>query len=131
MSRKSAALYALLLSVVFSALGFWFGLRHQAKASVIAQFHEQTFFHLNEARHDGDLLRLLKMKKDADVQNLAQFRYYSRILLLDESIEGVSDAGLKSQIRTAITDAKGYLKENPYSSPDVETNKKLQELLRR
>ncbi len=127
MTKRACIGLIAIFSVVSLSLGYWIGTQ-KVRGAIVSRFVDELFRESVEAKHDGALVHLLNEKKYHDAQNLAQVRYYGRVILLAEM--NSFDSAASPEAAKAIAEAKGHWQKDRYVMPDAKDNVKLLKLMR-
>ena len=111
------------------ALGYWLGWQRASDAYGKHFISEVFSRELHEANHDLGLLEALTQNKSDVALQVAQYRYYSRLLIAhdiaDQSANEISSRLMKEQLVVA----KNFQRQYPFQFPSESDQKKWENLL--
>lgn len=120
---------AILGLIIAAATGYWFG-GQQAKDAYGEQFISEAFTReYHEARHDLGILRLLGEKKTEGALQIAQYRYYSRLIFAAEIAAQSSNPNLQQMLQAPLSEAREFQNSHPYQFPSERDQEKWAALL--
>ena len=110
--------------LVAGTCGYWYG-GYRAKDALNEYFISETFSReYHEARHDLATLRLLTENKTEDLLQVAQYRYYSRLLLAADIATRSSNPNLVHMLQAPLAEAQAFQKTHPYTFRTEQDQKK-------
>ena len=125
--KLSLAVLGLLIA---GATGYWLGGQH-AKDAYGEQFISDAFTReYHEARHDLSILRLLGENKTEGALQMAQYRYYSRLIIAAEIAAQSSNQNLRQMLQAPLSEAQEFQNSHPYQFPTEHDQKKWAALLK-
>ena len=103
--------------LIAGATGYWFG-GQRAKDAYGEHFISESFTReYHEARQDLGTLRLLSENKIEGALHVAQFRYYSRLMLAADIAAQSSNHNLAQMLQAPLAEAREFQKAHPYEFP--------------
>lgn len=115
----------IVLCLISLAMGYWFGSQQTSKAFSNAYRDSAAMHEIAEARHDAGLVMLLTQEQYKDAKDIAQDRYYSRLLLIEQFTVDTKNWALIDQANTVLHAARKQWKRDPYSLPNASKNQQL------
>lgn len=96
------------------AIGYWYG-GQRAKDAYGEHFISEAFTReYHEARHDLGILRQLYENKADGALQMAQHRYYSRLIFAADIAAQSSNPNLHQMLQAPLAEAQEFLKSHPY-----------------
>ncbi len=136
MSKKLGVSLLLVSSLCFIPLGYWLGIRStehtltNAERALTAHFLDVTLKDTIEAELDGALARLLLEKRYEAAEDIAQLRYYSRVLVVAKMKSTSSSSEVvSSKANEVLRDAKILWKNHPYAMRSKDDDKELAKVM--
>lgn len=117
------------LLVAVGAGGYWFGAQQSSDAFGHAYLNDAVERELFEARHDFALIEALAKNNVDTARKLAQLRYYSRLMLVAESVEKTSNPTLQTFLQEQLDQAKILQQSYPVEFPSEGEQEKWVRLL--
>ena len=112
------------------ATGYWFGGQH-AKETYGVHFISESFTReYHEARQDLGFLRLLSENKIDGARQVAQYRYYSRLLLAADLAAESPNQHLLQMLQAPLAEAREFQKSHPYQFPTEQDKRKWETLIK-
>lgn len=128
--KLGLAIFGLLIA---GATGYWLGVDH-VKDAYGEHFVSEAFTReYHEASHDLGILRLLGANETETAYQVAQHRYFSRLMFAAEIAAKSSNQNLQQMLQTRLFEAREFQNAHPYQFPTENDQKKwaaLLELLR-
>jgi len=114
MSRylKPLLLFVVGLCLVYG--GYWFGAHRVVTAMDKLYGSHIIQYQISETRHDAGLVRTLSERRYDVSFQLAQHRYFSRVLLIAKISEQNQDPPFQGSVRAQMVEAKAFRKELSY-----------------
>jgi hypothetical protein len=110
--------------LIAGAFGYWLGAQRAQKAYGEHFFSEAFSREYHEARHDLATLQLLAENKTSELFQVAQYRYYSRLMLAADAAAQSLNPNLAPMLKTQLDEAQAFQKSHPYQFPtEKEQNK--------
>lgn len=116
--------------VVAGVFGYWFGAQ-RASSAYGENFVSEAFtreFH--EARHDFSLLEALTQQKYDAALQVAQYRYYSRLILAADLAKRSSNPNLERILQPKLIEAREFTQAHPYRFPSEKEQNEWTALLK-
>ena len=114
MSRVLGRIICVAVVLGLFTAGHWFGAYRTSRNIASMYVIDKMQRELAEARHDAGLVRILASQRHDSAFEVAQQRYYSRILLIAELALNSHSPGLDDITQEAIAQAKVLWNEHPY-----------------
>ena len=120
----------IILGLLIAGLsGYWFGVK-RAQTAYGEHFFSETFSReYHEARHDLATLQLLAENKTVELFQVAQYRYYSRLMLAADAAAQSSNPSLAPLLKAQLAEAQAFQKSHPYQFPTEKEQKKWVSLI--
>jgi len=100
---------------IAGATGYWYG-GFRAKDALNDYFLSEAFSReYHEARHDLAILQLLSENKTDGLLQVAQYRYYTRLLLAADIASRSSNPNLKQMLQAPLAEAQAFQKSHPFT----------------
>jgi hypothetical protein len=116
--------------LIAGASGFWYG-GQRAKGAYGEHFISEAFTReYHEARQDLGILHLLTENKTEGALQMAQYRYYSRLMFAADIAAQSSNPNLKQMLQAPLTEAQAFLKSHPYQFPSEQDQNKWAALIK-
>jgi hypothetical protein len=124
MSRILKPTLILLGLLIAGGCGYWYG-GQRAKDAYGEHFLSDAFSReYHEARHDLGVLRLLTENKSDGLLQMAQYRYYGRLMIAADIAAQSSNPNLLQMLQAPLAEAQAFQKVHPYQFPtEQEQNK--------
>jgi hypothetical protein len=116
--------------LIAGATGYWFGVRYTKDAYGEHFISEAFTREYHEAREDLGFLRLLSENKIDGALQLAQYRYYSRLMLAADLATESSNQHLLQMLQAPLAEARGFQKSHPYQFPTEQDENKWAALIK-
>lgn len=113
-----------------AALGYWLGLQRASEAYGKHFVSEAFTRELREAQNDFGLLEALSQNKTDVALQVAQYRYYGRLLLAHEIVQQSGNEISKRLFKEQLTEAKKFQQKQPYQFPAESDQKKWETLIK-
>ena len=97
---------------------------------ISTRFAGKMFKEAIEARHDGAIVQLLSEKRYGDAEDFAQFRYYSRVLLLSKTNSSAVGNAMPEEVGRVLSEARERWRKHQYVMPDENDHERLVRLMR-
>ena len=124
MTRTLKPILIILGLLIAGASGYWLGAQRAQTAYGEHFFSEAFSREYHEARHDLATLQLLAENKTSELFQVAQYRYYSRLMFAADAAAQSSNPNLAPMLKTQLAEAQAFQKSHPYQFPtEKEQNK--------
>jgi len=115
--------------LIAAASGYWLGAQRAQKTYGEHFFSEAFSREYQEARHDLATLQLLTENKTSELFQVAQYRYYSRLMLAADAAAQSSNPNLAQMLKAQLAEAQAFQKSHPYQFPTEQEQKKWVSLI--
>lgn len=130
MSRYLKPLVLLVVGLCLVYGGYWFGAHRVVTAMGKLHVRHIIQTQISETRHDAGLVRTLAERRYDVSFQLAQHRYFSRILLIAKISEQNQDPPFLGSVRAQMVEAKALRKELSYKFPNEEQSELWERLIK-
>ncbi|MBK6907582.1 MAG: hypothetical protein IPH08_11090 [Rhodocyclaceae bacterium] len=108
MSRILKLTFVLFGLLIVAACGYWYGIQ-RAQNAYREQFWNETFRReYKEAKHDFAIVQLLAENKTNNAFEIAQLRYYTRLMLASDIAANSSNPNLMKLLQLHLVEAQAF-----------------------
>lgn len=111
------------------ALGYWLGLQRASTAYGKHFISEAFTREVREAHNDFGLLKALTQNKNDVAFQVAQYRYYSRLLIAHDISEQSPNEISRRLLKDNLIEAQKFQQQHPFKFPAESDQKKWAALL--
>ena len=130
MTRPTTLSLIVLGLLASGATGYWFGGQH-AKEAYGVHFTSESFAReYHEARHDIGFLRLLSENNIDGARQVAQYRYYNRLLLAADLATESPNQHLLEMLQGPLAEAREFQKSHSFQFPTEQDRNKWEALIK-
>jgi hypothetical protein len=129
--KMRVVLSVVLAAIIFGSCfaGYYAGVKYSQNAFEEVYLDDSSMNLAYEAKHDFYMLKAHADHKLDLALNLAQERYYSRIVLAADFLEKRPNQKFSTALNTQIEEAKAFYKEQPFKFSSEEMQRKWDALL--